>query len=111
MSDVLLVLDCYAEAFPKGGAEEPITILSGGHPWARYGIIAAGYAQSSVSPGTFSDYFVSALEDLAPSGQLVNCSFIMRKLIEEQCAFEDIMEPMLVGNYGLDSIVLTPIPV
>jgi hypothetical protein len=51
-SDVLLVLDCYVEAFSRGAVEEPITHLHRDDcPWARYGIIAAGYAPTQVVQG------------------------------------------------------------
>jgi hypothetical protein len=108
-SDVLLVLDCYMEAFTGGGVEETITYLYGNDcPWARYGIIAAGYAQNSVGPGGFSGCFMSTLEDLAHSGQLVNCTFVIRKLREAQRACEDDMELLLRGNDGRGSIILAP---
>jgi hypothetical protein len=100
-SDVLLVLDCYVEAFSRGEMEEPITHLYDENKrWARYGIIAAGYTQNSVNPGGFSDCFLSTLEELAPSGQLVNCAFVMRKLREERLAVGDGMEPVVMGNDG-----------
>jgi hypothetical protein len=64
-SDVLLVLDYYVEAFSRGDVEKLITHLSDNeYRWARYGIIAAGYTQNSLSPGEFSDCFLSTLEDL-----------------------------------------------
>ena len=109
-SDVLLVLDCYVEAFSRGDVEEPITHLFDDEcRWARYGIIAAGYTQNSVSPGGFSDCFLSTLEDLALSGQLVNCAFVIRKLREGRRAFGDGMEPVVMGNGSRGSIILAPI--
>jgi hypothetical protein len=109
-SDVLLVLDCYVEAFSRGDVEEPITHLHDDeHHWARYGIIAAGYTQNSVSPGGFSDCFLTTLEDLALSGQLVNCAFVIRKLREGRRAVGDGMEPVVMGNDGSGSIILAPI--
>jgi hypothetical protein len=109
-SDVLLVLDCYVEAFSKGDVEEPIThLFDDNYPWARYGIIAAGYTRKSDSLGGFSDCFMSTLEDLAHSGQLANCAFVTRKLREGRRAFEDVMELVVTGNDGSGSIILAPI--
>lgn len=59
--------------------------------------------------GIFQSIFMSALEDLARPGNLVNCAAVMRKLGEEQRKFEDDMKPVLQGNHGMGSIVLTPI--
>ncbi len=110
ISDVLLVLDCYVEAFSRGDVEEPISHLSDDeYRWARYRIIAAGYIQNSVSPGRFSDYFMSTLEDLALSGQLVNCAFVIRKLREGRRALGDVMGAVVTGNDGSGSIILAPI--
>jgi len=89
--------------------EEPITILDTGSPWTRYGIIGAGYFHSSSSPGVFSKHFMSALEDLARSGQVVNFASVKRKLMEKQGTFKDDMEPAVRGNHGMGSIILTPI--
>jgi hypothetical protein len=90
--------------------EEPITHLSGDDcPWARYQIITAGYAQNSASSGGFSDCFMSTLEDLAHSGQLVNCVFVIKKLREGRRAFEDGMDPVVMGKDGSGSILLAPI--
>ncbi|KAI9766978.1 MAG: hypothetical protein M1839_004654 [Geoglossum umbratile] len=108
-SDVLIVLDCYVEGFSRGSAEEPISILFDDPPWARYGIISAGYSHSSSGPGGFSGRFMSTLEDLAHSGQLVNCASVMRKFMEERCTFEDDIEPVFMGNHGKASIILAPI--
>jgi hypothetical protein len=108
-SDVLLVLDCYVDGFSRGGVEEPITFLDFGSPWTRYGIIGAGYSHNSSGPGGFSNHFMSTLEDLARSGQVVNCASVMRKLMEERRTFEDDMEPVFRGNHGMCSIILTPI--
>jgi hypothetical protein len=97
------------EAFSRGGVEEPITHLSDNDcPWAQYRIIAAGYAQNSISPGVFSDCFMSTLEDLAHSGQLVNYAFVIRKL-KGRRAFEDSIELVVIGNDSSGSIILTPI--
>jgi hypothetical protein len=110
MSDVLLVLDCCVAAFSRGAVEEPIThLFEDNCAWARYGIIAAGYTQNSASPGGFSDCFMSTLADLAHSGQLVNCAFVIRKLREGRRVFEDGMELVVMGNDGRDSIILAPI--
>jgi hypothetical protein len=109
-SDVLLVLDYYVEAFSRGVVEEPITHLSDDdYGWARYGIIAAGYTQNSASPGGLLDCFTSTLEDLAHSGQLVNCAFVIKKLREGRHAFEDGMELVVIVNGGSGSIILAPI--
>jgi hypothetical protein len=44
ISDVLLVLDYYVEAFSRGDVEEPISHLSNDeYRWAWYRIIATGY--------------------------------------------------------------------
>ena len=109
-SDVLLVLDCYVEEFSRRTLEKPITHLFDKKcPWARYGIIAAGYARALGSPGAFSDCFISTLEDLAHSGRLVNCASVMTKLREGPCAFEDGMKPIVMGNDGGGVIILAPI--
>jgi len=98
------------KAFSRDDVEEPITHLSDNeYHWARYGIIAAGYTQNLASPEGFSNCFLSILEDLALSGQLVNCAFVIRKLREGRRAFEDGMELVVMGNDGNDSIILAPI--
>jgi hypothetical protein len=52
---------------------------------------------------------MSTLEDLAHSGQLVNYAFAIRKLREGRRAFEDGLEPVVMGNDGSGSIILAPI--
>jgi hypothetical protein len=110
ISDVLIVLDCYVDVFSEGSLEEPISILFDDNiPWTRYGIIGAGYSHSSSSPGEFSRRFMSTLEDLARSGQLVNCASIMRKFMEQRSSFEGRMKPVHTGNHSSGSIILVPI--
>jgi len=106
-SDVLLILDCYVETFAAG---ETITHLSNDNcPWARCEIITAGYAQNSANPGRFSDRFMSTLEDLAHSRQLVNCDFVRKKLMEGRGAFKYGMVPVVMWKKGIGSIILAPI--
>jgi hypothetical protein len=109
MSDVLLVLDCYIEEMSGGEFEEIKYLSLNDWSWARYGLIFAGYAEESIRPGRFSDYFMSIFEDLAHSEQLVNYRLVARKLMERPGLAEGGMEPIFTGNNGKDNIILAPI--
>jgi len=68
--------------------------------------MAAGYTDNSSGPGEFSKRLMSTLEDLANPGELVKFASVVRKLQER---IEDDVEPVVKGNHGALSIILTPI--
>lgn len=109
-SDVLLILDCYVEVLAEGSREPSLQYLfDDSIPWARYGILVAGYSSNSSHEGRFSSHFMSVLRDLAHSEPLANVASVMRNLMEEQRSFDNDPMPIYLGNDGTGSIILSPI--
>jgi hypothetical protein len=112
VSDALVVLDCYAEGL-KDDDSDYLTIshaTDDDHPWARYAIMIAGYLEKSTPPGTFSEHFISLLEELTrpdhPRSRFrpSDVAYLVKKL-NKPFDVDDRMEPEVIGN---ESIFLVP---
>jgi hypothetical protein len=105
VSDVLVVLDCYAEGL-KDDDSEWLTIshaIDDDYPWARYAIMVVGYIENSTPPGTFSEHFMSLLEELTrpdhPRSRFrpSDVAYLAKKL-NKRFKGGYRMEPEVIGN-------------
>jgi hypothetical protein len=117
LSDVLLILDCH---LPDLGAHEhstTVTHLSDPeHEWARYSIFLAGYETQSTDLGSFSDHLMSVLEQYALAEQPhvafrpTKCRTIYRALAKYVFKPGQLpLNPLLMGNDGRGSIIVSPL--
>ena len=112
VSDGLVVLDCYAEGLKDINSEYSTIshVTDDDHPWARYAIMIAGYIEKSTPPGTFSEHFMSLLEELTrpdhPRSRFrpSDVAYLVKKL-NKTFKVGDRMEPEVIGN---ESIFLFP---
>jgi hypothetical protein len=113
VSDSLVVLDCYAEGL-KDIDSEWATIshaTDDDHSWTRYAIMVAGYIEKSTPPGTFSEHFMSLLEELTrpdhPRSRFrpSDVTYLAKKLNNKTFKGGNRMEPEVIGN---GSIFLVP---
>jgi hypothetical protein len=112
VSDVLVILDCYwAGLFDDRNSS--MSHLRGGHDWARYGVIFAGYTDETLPVGRFSEHFINALRHLAHSVEdrdsLANIRDVfgeVRRIIEQS---GDSVQPDWRGERGATSLTLAPI--
>jgi hypothetical protein len=112
VSDALVVLDCYAKGL-KDVDSDWLTIshsTEDDYPWARYAIMVPGYIEKSTLPGTFSENFMSLLEDLTrpdhPRSRFRPSDVVyLAKKLDKRLEGDDRMELEVIGN---ESIFLVP---
>lgn len=111
-SDVLVILDCHLAGLSED-ENSSISFLAGGHDWARYGVLFAGYDQAVSPPGQFSERLIKVLQNLADStggrATLNSCIDIFRELRRLPEQLEDNGRPEWRGSVGAASFVLSPL--
>ena len=115
-SDVFIVLDCFIQELARLNDDDPRDIpfvCDDDNSWARYLIVAAGYAEPSSMPGKLSEKLISLLEELAISKRFyaregLITSKILREKLERE-AFDRSLNLCWFGNAGRDHIHLSPL--